>query len=502
MGMLCGGLSGQDAECYYNLFDGIYSFNYWAHSSYGDTSTQGSAAMNVDGTQPILVDLFTPGTAGLRGWYQAGPVTLTCTASDATSLMDTLVFTGGTPIAGGVAKNTEGPDTLTCTATDMAGNTAVASHPANIDSVPPTLEVLYNGDPDPGGWSGASVHVTATASDATSGIYSFGFSVNGGPLETDRFLGDGYYEIAGYAEDVAGNVTTTTAIVGVDTTAPTTSWSTDSNGWVRGTVTLSGTSEDAGSGVAAVYISFDGKDWIRVGSDPNWSYVWNTLDFSDGQYLIEARAVDMAGNEEHTAMLVIGVDNTKPNVDMDPEWTIPSSGGAGGSDNLSGVARARVTISGNGIAPWTRDYGSVPGSIEWDGRDGNGNLGGYGDYEVTLEVWDKAGNYNVTHGIIHRVAPPTAVPQPTQVVVVPVAPTQAPTIVPEVEPITPKVELPRGLPFWSIVLPLGALGVWLAASNIALARDRRWSELRGIRQAVARYRDQNKINFPKEGEHD
>jgi hypothetical protein len=497
----CIGLNASHATCSYIFPGGRTAFNFWALSTYGDQSGSQSVSMDVDGGIPVLVDVLTPGAPGLRGWYRGGPVTLECTASDAVSGLASLTYAGGTPIPGGVTATADGTDTLSCTATDVAGNAVTASHTANIDTVPPTLQVLYNENPVPSGWG--AMHLTATASDATSGVYTYGFSVNGGPLQTDVTLGDGYYTIVGYAEDNAGNTTITNATVGVDTAAPSTYWTFASGGWVRGTVTLSGHSNDAGSGVAAVFISFDATNWIRVGSDPDWFYKWDTTQVGDGPYMILARATDMAGNEEHTAALIIYVDNTNPLVEMDKEWTAPGKGGANGWDAMSGIARARVTISGNGITPLVRDYGSVPSSIDWYGKDGRGVLAPYGDYGVTLEAWDRAGNYNVTTGIIHRLAPPTEAPKPTRVPAgVIVHPTPVPTKVPEVIAGEPVPELPKGLPFWSAVLPLVGLGIWLAGSNIAIARDRRFRELRGIRQVVGRYRDQNKINFPQEGEND
>ncbi len=417
---------------------------------------------------------------------------MTCSGSDALSGL-----AGITPGAPQTAAG-DGSHPFSCTASDNAGNTATVNRVVQIDSVAPALQILYNGNPDPGSWSGGLVHITATATDATSGVHAYGFTVNGGPLVTDSTLGDGFYTIEGYAEDAAGNVTRTGAIVGVDTAAPSTYWNAAPD-WVRGTVRLTGHSDDSGSSIASVYISFDGKTWIRVGSDPDWAYVWNTTNYRDQVYMIEARAVDAAGNEEHTAKLVIGVDNTDPLVDLSPEWTAPSAGNAGGSDATSGIARARVTITGDGIAPWSQDYGTVPSSIDWNGKDGNGVQAGYGDYDVMLEVWDRAGNYSVTHGVIHLVAP-TPEPKPSEVEPVIFAPTQAPAKAPDVKGIVPQPELPKALPFWSLVLPLGALGVWLAGSNIAIARDQRFRELRGIRTVVARYRDQNKINFPQEGE--
>jgi hypothetical protein len=497
----CDSLGSDHATCTYTFPAGHSAFSFWALSTYGDQSASAGTSMDVDGEIPVLVDVLAPGAPGLRGWFRGGPVTLTCTASDAISGLDSLTYTGGTPVPGGVTVTSDGANTLTCTATDMAGNAVTASHTANVDSVPPTLEILYNGAPV---YTGSGmVHITATASDATSGLYAYGFSVNGGPLETDVTLGDGYYTIVGYAEDNAGNTTTTGANVGVDTRAPATSWNAVKD-WVRGTVTLSGHSEDAGSGVAAVFISFDGKNWIRAGSGPDWSYKWDTTTVPDGQYMILARATDVAGNEEHTAMLVIGVDNTAPEVAVEGEWSIPDTGGAGGSDNLSGIARAHVTISGNGIAAWSRDYNSVPSAIAWDGTDGNGARAPYGDYDVTIEAWDRAGNYSVTHGVIHY-HPPTIRPTPTPAkaaVVVPPAPAQPAAPQPVVEPPAPEPALPPMLPLWSLVLPMGGLGVWLAGSTVAFARDRRWSELRGIARTVARYKDQTQTNFPQEGEND
>ena len=435
-------------------------------------------------------------------WYtDAGGVAVSLSATDATSgiVPGSAVFTydgGATWVASALLP--DGTYNVEGRAADFAGNTVTVNWVVQIDSVAPTLRFSTTAIPIRADGRRAGAHHRHRDRRHLR-RYSYGFTVNGGPLVTDTTLGDGYYMIEGYAEDTAGNITRTRRIVGVDTTAPSTAWNAVPD-WVRGTVTLTGHSDDAGSGVAAVYISFNGTDWIRVGSDPDWSYTWDTTQYADQQYVIEARAVDVAGNEEHTAYLLVGVDNTNPLVDLSPEWTAPSAGDAGGSDATSGIARARVTISGHGIAPWVQDYGTVPGSVDWNGLDGNGVQAGYGDYDVMLEVWDRAGNYSVTYGVIHLLAPPPH-PEPTEALPVVVAPTAMPTAAPviEVKPI-PQPELPKALPFWSLVLPLGALGVWLAGSNIAIARDRRWSELRGIRQTVARYRDQNKINFPQEGE--
>jgi hypothetical protein len=163
--------------------------------------------------------------------------------------------------------------------------------------------------------------------------------------------------------------------------------------------------------------------------------------------------------------------------------------------------KAKVTISGNGIEPRVLEFAAGGGktSMDWDGRDGNGAVAPFGVYDVLVEAWDKVGNYSKTNGTWVRPKPEDSAPivQPTAM-----PPIDGNTVPPDdIKPgSNPDAGLPNALPFWSLVLPLGALGVWLAGSNIAIARDRRWSELRGIRHTIARYRDQNKINFPQEGE--
>lgn len=484
------------APCTQNIGDGVGNYS-WTATCAGGQTASGSGSYKVDSTPPVLVAALSGGAPGLRGWYIGGTVTLSCSASDSLSGFGGLTY-------GNQSASAEGSTTLSSTASDVAGNTANASYTVGIDSGAPTVDTDYSGTRGHSGWFITPVEVRVRASDGVSGVYSTGMRIDGGGWVTNTTVNDGEHYIEARAEDNAGNVSTGTGYLKVEPMVPVTSWSVDPDSWVRGKVKLTGVSSDAGSGIASVYISIDGGDWKRIGSGVNWSFEWDTLDplapVSDGPHTILARADDVAGNEEHTAELILNVDNTPPDVDMDPEWTPPATGEAGGSDAASGIGHAQVTISRAGMVPWVRDYTYVPASIEWDNTDGNGSNAGYGDCQVTLEVWDVAGNYSVTHGVIHHIWP-TPIPQPTAVEAAAAEPTKkaqakkAGTIEQREE----SASLPRGLPFWSFVLPLGGLGVWLAASNIALAGDKRWSELRGIRQAVTRYRDQNKINFPKGG---
>ncbi|MBN1438457.1 MAG: hypothetical protein JW929_03525 [Anaerolineales bacterium] len=480
------------APCTQGIPDGVGTYTWKASCSGGlnvPATGFNSGTYQVDSTPPIVIGALSGGTPGLRGWYFAGPVTLNCSASDALSGLAGLTY-------GNQTANTEGVTVVSCTATDVAGNSADATYSVPIDSGSPSVHLIVSGTLGRGGWYVSPVTLGVEAADSVSGIFSFGLQVNGTGWTSSTTIGDGEHSIEARAEDYAGNAATASEFVKVDTTPPLTAWSAEEDQWVRGKTQLVGTSYDAGSGVAAVYVSFDGIEWKRIAGGADWAYEWDTTLFPDGDYEILARADDAAGNEEHTDALAIHVDNTPPEVSLAEEWILPDSGDAGGSDAGSGIGHAVVTVSRGAMTPWVREYDYIPAAIEWDGKDGNGAEAGYGFFQVALEVWDRAGNYSVTNGVVRRLKPEeTALPTPA--VLAYAAPEKAsPGREQGSAEGVKAASAARLLPFWSFILPLAALGVWLAASNVAFARDRRWSELRGLGRAVARYRDQKQINFP------
>jgi hypothetical protein len=500
MGFSCG------APCTQPLPEGSGSFS-WAAKCTGGKTVSGSGTYKVDGTPPVLTAGLSGGMAGKRGWYWAGPVTLACSASDSGSGFASLYY--GNQNATG-----QGSTTLSCAASDVAGNTTTASNVVNIDSGAPSASIAYSASPAASGWFTKPVTVSLQASDDVSGIYSAAISVNGGGWVASQTLNDGSYRIEGAAEDYAGHTAGASGSANVDSNPPVTAWTIDSGRWVRGEVKLSGVSSDATSGIASVYISFDGKIWNRIGSNSQWSYLWDTTQVHNGTYLIEARADDVAGNQEHTASVILNVDNTPPQVSLAPDWLAGTPGNAKGNDIGSWIARVRVTISKPGMSPWVSEYTKMPDSIQWDQTDGLGVNAGYGDFDVLVEVWDAAGNYDSTHGTIHNLAP-TKISRPTSPAAIiqksttmkqsagqPAVGGDKPAAMEEGAPLeTGNIALPRTIPFWPLVLPIVGMGVWLAASSVAITRDRRWDELRGIRRAVELYRDQKKVNFPT-GEED
>jgi hypothetical protein len=458
-----------------------------------------SGTVYYDGTPPVISG--TVGGTPVSGWYN-GSTSLSCTATDATSGLGSLFY-------GVMTATTAGPTTLDCTAVDNAGNSSTYSTVVQVDNVLPTASFSFNGKYCANDWYNSPVFVGMTVSDAHSGPAGGRFLVDGAEWDASQPIKDGEHTITAFIADLAGNTASPSVTLRVDTFAPMSSWSMideDGDGelWYGGTVLLKGNSVDWTSGIALAEISLDGgKTWISVGSSSSWSYEWDTLAVTDGAYELLARAKDNACNQEHTGYVTIKVDNTPPDLSLENSLVVLGNSSAFIADDAgSGVAKAKVTISGNGINPRVLEFSSSGGKqgLDWDGRDGNGAVAPFGMYDVMVEVWDKVGNYSTTSGTWVRPKPEAPAPI--------VQPTAMPPVVDEnIAPIddTPVVidtatARPNALPFWSLVLPLGALGVWLAGSSIAFGRDRRWSELRGIRETITRYRDQNKINFPQEGE--
>ena len=103
----------------------------------------------------------------------------------------------------------------------------------------------------------------------------------------------------------------------VDNTAPSTATLTDPGATLRGSVALSGTAVDAGSGVAswAVQYRLPAGAWATACSDATSPYAcsWATAAVADGTYELRALVTDVAGNTTTSAALTNRrVDNTAP----------------------------------------------------------------------------------------------------------------------------------------------------------------------------------------------
>jgi chitinase len=278
---------------------------------------------------------------------------------------------------------------------------------------------------DPGAYLTGTESLTATASDAGSGLTSLAISHRpaGGSWTTlctgattprtcslnTAALADGPYELRATATDVAGNVQQTVLTRTVDNTAPTVAVNATSP--VRGTIDVGMTAADgSGSGIKQVTGRFraqGGTTWSTVCVSTTAPYGCTGLDTTqtpDGVYEIQGVAEDNAGFTTTSATTTMRVDNTAP---ATATLTNPGSP-LNGTETLSGSA----TDAGSGIASWTVQYKLSSGSTWADAcSDTTSPFGGCawdttdvadGLYDLRAIATDTAGNTLTSTAVASR----------------------------------------------------------------------------------------------------
>jgi hypothetical protein len=371
-------------------------------------------------------------------WFTTTPQTITATASDATSGVRQVALYYRYAAVNGTygAWTLSGTDTASpwswsyafasgqgwyqfyTIATDMAGNVEAApgtpDEEVGFDNVAPTSSV----DAIAPYWKNTSPQtITATASDATSGVRQVALyyryaAVNGtygawtlsgtdtaSPWSWSYAFasGQGWYQFYTVATDIAGNVEavpgTADRECGYDNVAPTSSVDAIAPYWKNTSPqTITATASDATSGVRQValyyrYAAVNGTygAWTLVSTDTaspwSWSYAFAS---GQGWYQFYTVATDMAGNVEAvpgTADRECGYDNVAPTSAVDamtPYWrnTTPATVTATASDATSGVRQVALyyryaavngtygawTLSSTDTAsPWSFSYAFASG---------------------------------------------------------------------------------------------------------------------------------------------
>jgi len=302
--------------------------------------------------------------------------------------------------------------------------------------------------------------LSATATDSGSGLSTAGVSIYRSPaglntwtlvctdtsspyscsLNTSTIGGDGLYDFQATAVDVAGN--TGVALVTnrlVDNTAPSATSSVspaspNANGWYNGSVTVTITATDGGSGVDKIYYTTDG-------STPTTSsavYTGPITLTADGSNPVKYLTVDRAGNQTTGATAVIKIDNTAPAISaLAAVNTLTSKAGAvkpGGSYYVyanvsdgtgSGVntvtanagslttGQTSVALSTTG-GPWTVD-GTTYTHRSSTTLTANTTLA-EGSYSISVTATDNNTNTSTpttSTVIVDKTAPTTAITCPT-----------------------------------------------------------------------------------------
>jgi len=327
--------------------DGEYMVWYGADDLAGNRTDYPSQFVNIDTTPPNLTPSVS-GTMGENGWY-VSYVVLDAAATDNLSGISPVVVSDN----GGVAKPvpatlTSGTHALTITAKDLAGNSRSTTLNLTIDTDGPIITPSIIGTQGNNNWYVSDADVSATVSDPISGMDgTLEVSVDGGAWTTELpiHFTEGEHTVDLRAYDGAGNVSTKTLTIIVDTTPPALSTSTSgtpgNSGWYVSDARTTITALDSTSDIDYIEYKQNSAAW------KNGTSVLS----NDGINTIMARVYDLAGNSA-TKSLEVKVDTVPPAVmpvvptptGLD-NWlvSVPVVISANGTDATSGLLSALVS---------------------------------------------------------------------------------------------------------------------------------------------------------------
>jgi hypothetical protein len=205
----------------------------------------------------------------------------------------------------------------------------------------------------------------------------------------------------------------------------------------------------------------------------------------NGEYIVQVRGMDRAGNDSAISSISLTVDNAPPAVSITERWWIWENGTLKVSPNHFPIASIQVTIQDSqkrwmevtlGIDPGRNSY-----LVKWDRRFGDGTLAPSGEYPVLAVACDVNGLCGQDEGriVVPEVATSTATLTPSQTATITLTPSitsvatqilPTPTLVLE----TPiPEEIPEttqtSLPLWRII---GLLGLFLVIASASLVDPR------------------------------
>jgi len=172
-----------------------------------------------------------------------------------------------------------------------------------VDTTPPSTIISVEGELGQNGWytSPVTVRLNATDNDRTE-CTEYSIAEGDWTVYTDiiNMTGEGNISIRYRSIDASGNVEQAiSAFVPLDLHGPVLQLIGPANGSkVTENALVRWTSSDAASGVAGHQVRLDGGEWNDVGNATHYQLA----DLTEGQHTLEVRCVDMAGNENITAV--------------------------------------------------------------------------------------------------------------------------------------------------------------------------------------------------------
>jgi hypothetical protein len=396
---------------------GDHTITYWSVDNAGNTEAATSAEIKLDNVKPSTSIAVSPAAPdGSGGWYATTP-SFTLSASEATSGVASTLYridSGATQTYSGAVAIPDGQHTITYWSVDSAGNTesATTTSTIKVDTVKPSTSITISpASPDgTNGWRVSATSFTLNGSDATSGVASTFYQIDGGATQTYTgsavSIPQGSHTVSYWSVDTAGNTesATTTPAIKVDLVKPSTTLTTSpatpdgSNNWFqRSSVTFTVAATDATSGVANSYYTIDG------GGQQTYS---GTVTIStQGDHTVTYWSVDNAGNTENTNTTHIKLDNVKPTTTLTTSPASPDGTNnwfkqssvtftLAATDASSGAATTLYTVDGGGQQTYSDTV----------------TVSGQGDHTVTYWSVDSAGNTentNTTHIKLDNVKPTT-----------------------------------------------------------------------------------------------
>ena len=288
-----------------------------------------------------------------------------------------------------VATAADGPLIVTAVATDAAGNTARDTRILTVDTVAPAVAIttieggddLINAAEAAGG-----VTVSGTAEiGATLTVNGVAVLVDASGAWTTSVAtaGEGLLVVTAVATDAAGNSTTVTHDLTVDTVAPAVAITTIEGGndlinaaEAAGGVTVSGTAE-IGSTLTVNGVA------VLVDASGAWTTAVATA--ADGPLIVTAVATDAAGNTARDTR-ILTVDTVAPAVaitTIEGGDDLINAAEAAGGVTVSGTAEIGATLTVNGVAVLVDASGAWTTSVATAGE---------GLLVVTAVATDAAGN--------------------------------------------------------------------------------------------------------------
>jgi len=374
------------------LSEGSNDFQFWAISSYGDSSAMGSASASVD-TQAPTISGSLSGTQGENGWYTSA-VTLSAAATDpapGSGIASFEVSADGAawqPCSGSLTLG-DGVHTVSLRTADAAGWTASAEQTFSVDTQVPQLSADLAGHLVSPGRYNTSATLTASGSDTGSGLNRIEYQDNSGGWTTytaPLIFYNGQHEVEVRAVDQAGLTSDVqTFSFFVESRGP---YITVPDHWQVGqTISLSVQANSFSLGSVSIVVSDPQQRWPDVEqvypasgdsftTDFHWDGQFNGQTAPAGQYTVSVYASDVMSNlsVSHSQVTIpVVIPTAVPTLTATGTVAAAESTAAAtvtpqpSSTPTAVAAGVPVTSFSSPASPATQPAATLPSNVLWGG---------------------------------------------------------------------------------------------------------------------------------------